>query len=650
MEGILARAFSAPGVDEASFQRRRVIRAAGLSLVLLLAFVMAFRLNHDRGIPDGQIGLVTANHLAVAANLSLEHGLLGFYRQRLSRAGELTYEAYNRFPLVGHLLIKAAILPFPTDLWAQIQAARTLSLAFMAAAAVAAYLSLRRLSSSPIALTATLLSFSSFQSFYYGGMIATEGSIDLFAVLLTFHGMVVFAQEGRFRQLLAKTCAALLLGWHVYGLLLPFIAFGLAGEQRRKRGTGAFLGSLVRSRHLALGAVALSFGLAVLAFNFAREYAMLNSSDRETTDVAKLPSYLSMRSRLGQESAFNERYASQLAWPRFLKELSYRAGQSSVPYYWATDRTAWATWGGVAFGVCVAGLAFVRCRILLATLAASGFCWSLLVRGNAAFHEYEGMFLAGLPLAFFTLVMLLMRRLSERLAGGCAVVALLVFVLSAQKMNLDSGAEAIGDRETISEFDVIRSIAAEGLGVIVQEEPPLHGNLERRTTNFYLAGRILTPHTSSGRFRHRADFLLTRERTSDGLGLLTPGNRQVFLYNRAAYDLQYVALGDPILEGGRGWKVHLVGSRLIYTTHEACDVMERNLERFFFLELSPAGEDAEAVLRHDFWLTDRRMFEVAGRCIAELRLPTGDFARLRTGNITDRGGAPVWSEEYVFRN
>ena len=54
--------------------------------------------------------------------------------------------------------------------------------------------------------------------------------MDPFGAALVFHGMVVFVQEGRFRQLLAKTCAALFLGWRVYALILPFIALGLGGE------------------------------------------------------------------------------------------------------------------------------------------------------------------------------------------------------------------------------------------------------------------------------------------------------------------------------------------------------------------------------------------------------------------------------------
>ena len=246
--------------------------------LLLLAMATVFASGADRGRiyherPDR--GHITRNHMTVARNLSPEHGFLGFYHRFLNDDGEVTYAVYNRFPLGGHLLIKAAIAPFPDDLAARIRAARTLMLAFFAAAAVAAFVSLRRLTSSAgVALGATLLAFSSFHALFYSDMVATEGSIDLFAVLLAFHGMVVYAQEGRFGQLLAKTCGALLLGWHVYGLLVPFIAFGLAAKWWRGRGRpGA--ARLVRSRHLALGVVALSLGLSVLAFNFAREHDAL---------------------------------------------------------------------------------------------------------------------------------------------------------------------------------------------------------------------------------------------------------------------------------------------------------------------------------------------------------------------------------------
>ena len=184
-------------------------------------------------------------------------------------------------------------------------------------------------------------------------------------------------------------------------------------------------------------------------------------------------------------------------------------------------------WGIVVSGVCAVGLVFARHRILLATLAAAGFCWGVLVRHSTAFHEFEGMFLVGLPLVFFSLALLQVRRVSERLVGGCAVAALLVFVLSSLQMNRGPDGNASVYRAMLSDFDVIRGIATAGAVVSV---PGVHRDSSgfsgaERSLNYFLSGRIIVSGLAGGRLRDRADFMLTRERTPDGAGLLTPDNR-----------------------------------------------------------------------------------------------------------------------------
>ncbi len=107
-------------------------------------------------------------------------------------------------------------------------------LLLFSAAALLAFLSLARITSHRwTALAATLAAFSCYYMLLYGNAVGVEYSVDLFAVMLVFHGMVVFVQEGRFRQLLARTCVALLLGWRVYAFLLPFLILGLAHEAVR---------------------------------------------------------------------------------------------------------------------------------------------------------------------------------------------------------------------------------------------------------------------------------------------------------------------------------------------------------------------------------------------------------------------------------
>ena len=249
-------------------------------ILLLIALSTVFLFGNVRGhfYRSGHHDTVSSINLAVAANISHKHNFLGFSRQTLAANGTRSYTPYNRFPIGGYALIKLAISPFDGNLSAQIYVARILMLLFFAAIGVLAYLSLCRLTSNRwIALTATLLSLSSYYCLYYNDLVATEACPSLFGVLLVFHGMVIFVQKGRFRQLLVKTCLALLLGWHVFGLLLPFIVLGLANEFI-KDARSARLSypivlclSLLRSRYLLLGVFALFFGMAVLSFNFANE-------------------------------------------------------------------------------------------------------------------------------------------------------------------------------------------------------------------------------------------------------------------------------------------------------------------------------------------------------------------------------------------
>ena len=211
--------------------------------LLLLALSTVFVFSGDRGYfyREGQHNYISSQHLRIAVNLSPEHGFQRFMRRTMDEEGVTRYQGlYNRFPIGGYASMKAATLPFGGRPSAQLYAVRVLMLLFFASTAVLAYLSLCRLTSNQwIALTATLLAFSSYYLLYYNDMTADLGMPDFFGVMLTFHGMVVFVQEGRFRQLLVKACIALLLGWHVLALLLPFVIFGLVSDLLRARSASA---------------------------------------------------------------------------------------------------------------------------------------------------------------------------------------------------------------------------------------------------------------------------------------------------------------------------------------------------------------------------------------------------------------------------
>ena len=409
----------------------RRINAAIPLLLLLLALSTVYLFGNDWGhfrrhLPshDGD----SAKNLALAENLSPNHNFRLFLRLYPGPDGAPAYEMYSRFPIGSYALIKLAIAPFGDRLAAQLHAARILMLLMFAAAAALAYQSLRRITARPaIALTATLLAFSSYYILFYNDMIANEIIMDLFAVMLVFHGMTVFIQEKRFPQLLIKTAIAILIGWHVYALLLPFIALGLTQELIRAAKqphplTAPPLARLryiakkfLTSRYLTLGIAAALFGLAVLTFNLANEY----TAHHGNVPLRQLPSAQSILKRIGQDPQYNAAQIDALEWRRFLPGQFRRIGRMTLPYALTAHTNGlhgfhppgkiplpYLPIGLAALAACLAGLLLTpRHRLLLTTLALSGIAWAILVRHNTAVHNYESVFYIGIPLTLFTLIL-----------------------------------------------------------------------------------------------------------------------------------------------------------------------------------------------------------------------------------------------------
>ncbi len=505
--------------------------------LLLLALSTLFLCNVDRGYfyRPGSPNWNTAKNLAMAENLSPHHHFRLSPGLRPGPGDEPTYEMYSRFPVGGYALIKFAVLPFGNDLSARILAARMLMLLLFSAAAILAFHSLARIISHRwVALAATLTAFSSYYMLLYGNAVGVEYGVDLFAVMLVFHGMVVFVQEGRFRQLLARTCVALLLGWRVYAFLLPFLILGLATEAMGawKDGTGPWprvrsaAAAVLRSRYMALGVFALLFGAAVLGFNFANEYAAFGGERR----VSELPSVQSMLERTGLDQDLEAPFDHGW-WLRFLRQQFHRVRVASVPLAltdWGAELRGW--FPSVTFSasglsgpelwvyfllllmVVAASAAVVRLarrllawrgRMLLAVLALSGFFWSLPMRHNAIDNPHEGLYYVGVPLAFYSLFLLYVhKRWGRGPVVGLGVAALLAFVVSAFQMDRrwrPHGRAGEVQQAAMAELGPIRE-TTRGKGVLVLES--IEPEWSRQFTQlyygsdhiwrYYLAGSVLT--------------------------------------------------------------------------------------------------------------------------------------------------------------
>ena len=530
----------------------------------------------------------TAKELAVAANLSLQHRLRLFVRLQPDQDGEPVYEMYSRFPTSAYALVKLAILPFDDDLARQVLAARMLTLALFCGAAALAFLALRRIAADPwIALTATLLAFSSFFVLYFSDVAGTHIVTDLFGMMLVLHGMVVHTQDGRFGQLLAKSCVALLLGWHVYALLLPFVALGLGEEAanawsrscRQRPSAGrrlrthlrAVVLALLRSRLLVLAMATLLVGSALLTFNLANEHAALKGE----VALADLPSVRSIRYRTGLESEFlaamqpRSRSSHELSWPGFLYQQIHAVGVATIPYilpvrrdakgriyYWGATGILVAGIGVLALGGCLLapllGRIHRHSRLPLWALGASGLTWALPMRHNVLDHYFEHLFYVGVPLAAYALLLMLARQRfgsrADRWTVALAIVAALALFLSGHKMSrLTASAETIDLARALgTEFQGIRG-KVQGKTVFVTGNGVPGSVLTLGAgpfaTAYYLNGSTLQ-YDNSGHYpnyrhslaaRNRAyDFILSDKRFEHP-SLLTPRNRLVFLYDGRAF-------------------------------------------------------------------------------------------------------------------
>ena len=664
------------------------LRSAWLPLaLLLLALSTVFIFGGDRGYfyrLGGYHNWMSSHHLTIAVNLSPQHGFQRFHYLVVDRDSTVRYIPYNRFPSGGYAIMKAATLPFGGSPSAQLYAARILMLLFFTAAAVLAYLSLCRLTSNRwIALTAVLLAFSSYYLLYYNDMTANEGMIDLFGVMMTFHGMVVFVQEGRFRQLLVKTCIALLLGWHVWALLLPFVVIGLASELLRTRSAAApsthprylkvkrTAAALLHSRYLLLGIAALAFSLSVLTFNYAMEYAALNGE----TPLTELPSFESLLKRTGVNTMGDSYLVATRGWRPFLEWEFRDILRMFIPYsllgsvdhhgdetespMWLSKRLA-VVLGIALTAACLIGSIFVRPRILFATLASSGFFWSLPVHNSASGHNYEAIYYIGLPLVFFAIVLLWVRRLTSRdtIIAVALVAALLLFTVSSFQMSRVGYNEeqaqvvraASQDLLTIRELTAGKPVTILGLRGIRTLFPHVADN----PLHYYMRSILIAseyPLPASFKFivmRHRID--------SDAL--LTPQNRYVFLYDapgltsslltsyRSAYSS--VVSTDPLAH--EDFDVY-IEDRTVYYVKEPCE-REDTTTANFFLHVFPTDIDDIPYHRREYrfdnldFLFTERVVMFDGKCMASVDLPQYDIAGFRTGSYHD---GQVWSAAHVIQ-
>ena len=642
---------------------RFLIRPGALPLVLMLgALSSVFLFGHDRGhfYRDGNHDWITSQGLAQAVNLSLADGLLLFVDRTHDVDGDLTYSTYARWPIGSYALVKLAVLPFEGDLSTAIYASRIANLLFFAAAAIAAYLAFARLVGRWVSLTATLLAFSSQVALYYSDAFVPDAVPALFGLLLTFHGMVVYVQEGRFAQLLAKSCMALLMCWHAYALLLPFVVFGLMQELVRDGGASSSWAAISRrsiavlrsSRHLRLGLATLGFGIILLCFNLANEYMALNGK----VPVLGLPTLQSLGNRLGYDEFFNIRWAETLAWPNYINQQLHRVAVMTLPFYASVDGSFQA-FGLLLLAYGCVGLAVLRHSTLLASLLFSGVVWALALRHHVAIHEHQGLFHIGIPLVAISFAGTLLHR---HLVYAGAGLATLLFVLSSVKMAAvgHDPVQAQREGEMLKDFQAIRSIVGDDTVFIPKEQTDSFGGAAL-APSYFMTGSVI----EYSKFRlsfggvdklirgrlDLADYTLS-DRRLDVPSLVTAENKHIFLYDRACDSTcRKMTLTQFYGWGENPWEIFLNETHIIMANEKCTNVNMRFFVQYTVADLdSPDGDKQYPVNGATFKYENYRVDEY-DVCAVKFELPDVQIEHIRVGQRADNGEL-IWSRNaFVYR-
>ena len=290
---------------------------------------------------------------------------------------------------------------------------------------------------------------------------------------------------------------------------------------------------------------------------------------------------------------------------------------------------------------------FMRHKLLTATLLLAGWCWAIPLRTSAGTHEFEALFHVGAPLTFFASGLLLVRWLVRRewVIGVLAAAALGVFVLSSFEMSgVGHGAEsALFHEAGMQDFEVIRGMTAgeDVRAVFRSEKSWVAFGGASHAADHYLAQR-----SRSLQYEQTAlvagGYTIMRERI-DTPALLTPGNREMFLYDsdglidtyRTAY--RQAASSDPIARGY--FNVYLHEGALYYAKEVGCKV-----DLSFFLHVVPVDEGDLPVHQRQYGF-DNLAFNFIERvvgfnegCMAVVDLPEYEAAHIETGQISGEGG------------
>ena len=414
--------------------------------LLLVAMLAVFGLQSDKvGFEPGHAGWVSSQHLAIITDSTRENGFVGHACDFVHGNGQVQAFYFNRSPPLFYGAVQTLLSPLKGDLAGYIHwAHQIMNLVFVLTLFLSYRLMRLILRDRWHALAVTLAAFSGYYLLHYKDLVE-QNRLSALAIVLVIYAIARFERDGRKLPLLLLVGAAALVGEappaiFVVSLWAAFSWVRLV-MARKRVGAGA------RVPVVPLSAFVVAFGVtgAAILYNVLQEaeYRQVGILETQIVDSA-------MRRTVG---ANKQAEAGDGTFAEFAREQGRRVVRGMIPYPYSRQLNPKVNWqrqfnpspaalaAGLAVGFALVAFMLWRWRrefplTVLLLLPASGVFYLFMMRNLSAPHDFTAVSYIGLFLAFWTGVVLLLRRLPALVP---AVLAMGLFVYSVSKLQLHQG-------------------------------------------------------------------------------------------------------------------------------------------------------------------------------------------------------------------
>jgi hypothetical protein len=464
-----------------------LVACAGMSLLLFQ--------NQKDGFETGHHGFLSSHGMTLAKNLIMGDQPLFMFMEERVEDGVRSYSPYNRFPVFPFFLLGLAIYPFEPHLALQIYVGRQVMNLFFFLAIIVMFKLLGELVKDKfLALSITLLSFSSYTMLFYKDMIFNDIPA-LFGFMLALYG-VVLAQKIKLKawQIAFFSLVPVAMGWQPYSILVVWflVDFVVLAMMTRTPSIRERMMTFMKQPSFRITILAVLWGSLILGLQLLNEWRVVGGS------FATVSSLRSMFWRLGLANPETYLpYQAQLRWDNFLVDQAGRFVRMLIPFGGFLDLKLSEYLSTVA-------LVFIAAIVMISSskyfkdwgitykipvvFVFSGLLWALLMRDFVAFHDFQSIFYIGFVAMWY---MILSFHIHPRILKTAAIVVFLLFIMSVYRMSVEQGAISQVVNEVTSEFQNIYDKLPENSRIYVDGNRQQIG-IGFHAVDFYLAGSYST--------------------------------------------------------------------------------------------------------------------------------------------------------------